>query len=171
MSAVPKHEESLAGIIGRIAALIGSDRFSTGERAALRRTAPGQLLTLAFLRFAHRHLPEHWDHSRDTMNDWVTIVAGIALMTPNAHRPDQGLGRALAETGYAESRLERLLASQGHARRVLLLRAARFLAAKNSAINWVEAAQLLLTRDPDRQEALHRRIAGDYFSAPSQGHQ
>jgi len=165
MSTVPKIEQSLAGIIGRIAALIGSDRFSTGERAALRRMAPGQPLTLAFLRFAHRHLPEHWHRSRDAIDDWVTVVAGIALMSPNAHRPDRGLGTALAESGYAESRLERLLASRGHARRVLLLRAARFLAAKNSAFNWVESAQLLLTKDPDRQEALHRGIAGDYFSA------
>ncbi len=151
---------SLESTIGHIAGVIGSEGFPTGERAALRRINPGQTPPLAFYRFALRHLGEGWESS---LADWMTLVAGIALMSPNAHRPDRGLGRALAESGYAEARLERLLASEGNTRRTLILRTARFLAAKGSPCNWAEVAQLLLTREPEKRERLHRRIARDFY--------
>jgi len=155
----------LPGIVGRIAQALGSAHFPTGERAALRRMVPAQAPPLAFYRFALRYLPEGWDASPGLQKDWITIVAGMALMSPGAHRPDRRLGTALAEAGYSEARLERLLAAEGDIRRTLLLRAARFLAAKGSPCNWVDAAQLLLTRDPDRREHVHRRIASDFYQS------
>ena len=57
----------------------------------------------------------------------------MAVMAPSIHRPDRGLGKALAEAGYSEARLERLLASEGDTRRSLLIRAARFLASKSAS--------------------------------------
>ena len=158
-------ETSLARCIGEVAAVLASDGFPTAERAALRRMSPTQPPPLAFYRFALRHLPEGWDADRDALKDWIAIVGGIALMSPRAHRPDRGLGQALAEAGFAEARLERLLAAEGDARRLLLLRAVRFLAAKGIGCNWVDAARLLLIREPERREGLHRRIARDYFGA------
>lgn len=163
MSTQPTPETTLPSRIAQIAALIGSAHFPTGERAALRRMIPGQPPSLAFYRFALGHLPDWWDRNLDTQKDWVTVVAGIALMSPNAHRPDRGLGVALADAGYVEARLERLLAAEGDTRRILLLRAARFLAAKSTACNWLDAAQLLFTRGTDR-ERLHQRIARDFYS-------
>lgn len=163
MSTLVSPEATLHHHIGQIASVIGSDRFPTGERAALRRMSPNQLLPLPFYRFALRHLPEGWDRNPQVRKDWVTVVAGIALMSPNAHRPDKGLGKALAETGYSEARLERLLAAEGDTRRVLLLRAARFLAAKSTPCNWVDAALLLLTQDPEKRDAVHTRIARDFY--------
>lgn len=160
MSVSQTSEQSLAGHIGRIAAVMGNDRFPTGERAVLRRMDPAQPPIPAFYRFALRHLPDGWEQHAA---DWVTLVAGIALMTPNAHRPERGLGRALAEAKYAESRLERLLAADGETRRTLLLRAARFLASKGATCNWANAAQLLLTRDVEKREQVHRRIARDFY--------
>lgn len=161
-------EVSLQSRIGQIAALMGNDRFPAGERAVLRRMNPGQPLPLAFYRFALRHLPTGWDRDGDAHRDWVALVAGMALMSPTAHRPDRGLGKALAEVGYAEARLERLLAADGDTRRSLLLRAARFLAAKSASCNWVDAAQLLLVRDPDKRESLQRRIALDFYRTADQ---
>ena len=40
VKAVPAPEETLEQQVGRIAGLIGSERFPTGERAALRRMTP-----------------------------------------------------------------------------------------------------------------------------------
>jgi len=156
-------ESGLPSTIGRIAQVLGNDRFPTGDRAALRRMVPTQPPPLIFYRFALRYLDDRWDTDEEVRKDWITIVAGIALMSPNAHRPDRRLGAALAGSGYSEARLERLLAAEGDIRRTLLLRAARFLAAKGSPCNWVDAAQLLLTRDPEKRDEIHRRIARDFY--------
>ncbi|BCX82600.1 CRISPR system Cascade subunit CasB [Methylomarinovum caldicuralii] len=162
MQLEPTIEASLPGVIGHIAGVIGSDRFDTGERAALRRMAPGHPPPLAFYRFALRHLPEDWERN---LEDWKTLVAGIALMAPHAHRPRQSLGRVLGESGYSEARLERLLASEGNTRRLLLLRAARFLGSKTLPCDWCDGARLLLTRDAEKRETVHRRIARDFYLA------
>ncbi|NLG68441.1 MAG: type I-E CRISPR-associated protein Cse2/CasB [Firmicutes bacterium] len=156
-------EATLHHHIGQIARVIASERFPTGERAALRRMHPTQLPPVVFYRFAALYLPEWWDRTPQSRRDWITLVAGIALMSPAAHNPDKGLGRALAEARYSEARLERLLTAEGDTRRVLLLRAARFLAAKSSSCNWVDAALLLLTQDPEKREAVQDKIARDFY--------
>jgi CRISPR system Cascade subunit CasB len=157
-------EANLSQVIGRVAAAIDSDWLSTGDRAALRRMSPDQP-PLAFYRFALRYLPEGWDSTEELRRDWTTLVAGMAIVSPNPHRPDLPFGQALAEEGYSEARLERLLSADGDTQRTLLLRAARFLAAKTAACNWIHPAQLLLTRHADRREQCRRRIAGDFYSA------
>ncbi|NLY54283.1 MAG: type I-E CRISPR-associated protein Cse2/CasB [Firmicutes bacterium] len=161
MQTAPRPEPSFEQQIGRIAGIICSDRFATGERAALRRMTPGQPLPLYFYRFAFSHLPQGWEHAID---DWTTIVAGIALMSPNAHAPRIGLGGALAEAGYSDSRLERLLAADDEVRRTLFLRAVRFLAAQSKPFNWVEGARFLLTKDDDKRELLHLHLARDFYN-------
>lgn len=153
-------EENLASLIGRIAGKIGSDGFSTGHRASLRRMSPGQAPPLSFYRFAFNYLPQHWEYAAD---DWITITAGIAIMSPNAHNISMGLGRVLGAEGYSEARLERLLLSEGDVRRVLFLRAIRFLAAKSKPFNWLDGARFLLVRDADKKEALNLNIARDFY--------
>lgn len=157
--------QQLGSVISTIAGVIGSDIFPTGERAALRRMTPKQPPPLTFYRFALSHLPAGWDRNKDSQKDWITLVAGIALMSPNAHDPKCNLGKALAETNYSEARLERLLSdsSVGDVRRILLLRVARFLAAKSSPFNWVQGARMLLTRDKEKLMAVRERIAKDYY--------
>jgi CRISPR system Cascade subunit CasB len=154
-------QPTLAAAIGRAAGTICSDGFPTGDRAKLRRMAPGQPLPLVFTRFALAHLPEGWERQPD---DWAALLAGIAIMAPHAHRPRHGLGRALAEAGYSEARLERLLDADGETRRTLLLRAVRFLAAKGAPFDWHDAAQLLLTRDDSKRDRINQRMALDFFS-------
>ncbi|MDV7391551.1 type I-E CRISPR-associated protein Cse2/CasB, partial [Arthrospira platensis SPKY1] len=79
------------------------------------------------------------------------------------HRPDRPLGLALAEDGYSEARLERLLAAQDDVLHTLTLRLARFLAAKGESVNWLDLANLLLAKDRDKQEAARLKIARDYY--------
>lgn len=138
----PPAAPKLTEIIGRIAGVLASSNFPTGERARLRRQDPTQAPGLTFYRFALRHLPDDWERQQRT---WMTLVTGLALMGDSAHRPDRPAGQALAQSGYAEARQERLLITEDATLHTLLLRAARFLAAKNAACNWVDFARLLLT--------------------------
>jgi CRISPR system Cascade subunit CasB len=160
VSTVPA-AEPLEAVIGRMAAVISSSTFPTGDRAALRRMVPAQPIPLTFYRFALNYCPSNWQYQRD---DWLAITAGIALMSPAAHDPRVGLGAALARHGYSEARLERLLGARGEVRRILFLRAVRFLAAKVQPFNWVEGARFLLTSDAEKREELNFRIARDFYN-------
>lgn len=157
--------DSLARTVAHVAGILSSDHFPTGERAALKRMSLGQPPPLYFYRFAMRHLPETW--ARDEA-DWITLIAGMALMAPHVHRPGLGLGKVLGDAGYSEARLERLLQSEGNTRRTLFLRAVRFLAAKAQPFDWLDAARLLLTRDQEKLERVHRSIASDFFTIVEQ---
>ncbi len=161
MKTVHAPEETLQQLMGKLAGIISSDRFPTGERAALRRMVPGHPLPLSFYRFAFRHLPQGWEYAID---DWTTLVAGIALMSPNAYTPRVGFGAALAEAGYSEFRLERLLSAKYETRQTLFLRAIRLLSAKSKPFNWTEGARFLLTKSEGKQEILNLQIARDFYS-------
>jgi CRISPR system Cascade subunit CasB len=153
----------LRAVISRLAGLLAGEHFPAGDRAALKRMAPDQPPHLAFYRFAFRELPEGWEHQRAA---WQTLTAGMALSSNhgNPHDPKRPLGRALAEQGYSEARLERLLAAEGDTLNTLLLRAARFLAAKGEAADWSDAARLLGLFSADRDhEQIRREIARDYY--------
>ena len=152
--------EGLGRSVARIGSVLGANDFPSGERAALRRLDPGGVPSLDFYRFAFRHLPAGWEtHTRQ----WLVIVAGIALMSPGAHQHNRPAGQALAESGYAEARLERLLAAEDDTLHRLLLRAARFLAAKNETCDWTDLARLLLSQHDDRREAARLAIARSYY--------
>lgn len=165
MSELQAVDDHLPSVVSRISAIISSHHFPTGDRAALRRMTPDQPLPLVFYRFALQYLPDHWDRAKEDERNWSTIVASIATMSPNAHDPTRGWGKALAQAGFSESRLERLLQSSGDTRRTLVLRAARFLAAKNIPCNWTEGAWLLLIpeNNVEARERLHHRIAKDFY--------
>jgi CRISPR system Cascade subunit CasB len=151
---------SLASSIGHIVAILDAEHFPTGDLATLRRLSPSSPPSLTFYRFAFKHLPDNWEANRDA---WQTLVAGIALLCPKPHRPDRSVGQALAEAGYSEKRLERLLAAEGETLHTLLLRAVRFLAAKNEACNWVDFARLLLSVDSAKQEQARLTIARNFY--------
>jgi len=151
---------SLSKVVARIAAVLSSNSFPTGERAALKRLDPNGQPNLVFYRFAFRHLPEGWEFQTTA---WMTLVAGIALMYPNPHRIDRPAGQAMAESGYSEARLERLLAARGSTLQTLLLRSVRYLAAKSASCNWTDFARLLLSIDPKKQQAVRLTIARAFY--------
>jgi CRISPR system Cascade subunit CasB len=157
---IPSDASTLGQIIGQLAGLIATDHFPTGERAALKRLDPAGPPGLPFYRFAFRYLPENWERQQPA---WMALIAGIALMCPNPHSPKRPVGLVLAEAGYSEKRLERLLAAEGETLHTLLLRAVRFLATKGEAVNWMDFARLLLTTDPDKREEARLRIARDFY--------
>jgi CRISPR system Cascade subunit CasB len=151
---------TLGHFIARIAAIVSGETYPAGDRAALKRMVPGNDPPLAFYRFAFRHLPEGWERRQ---REWITIVAGIALMSPNAHDPRRPAGRVLAESRYSEKRLERLLAAREEMLSMLILRAVRFLAARGETVNWNDFARLILGHDQETSEPARHRIARDFY--------
>jgi CRISPR system Cascade subunit CasB len=154
--------EELGASVGRLAGLLASDHFPGADRAALKRYASGQAPPLAFYRTWLRHMSDELP-GEDDAKAWALMAWGLALMGAQAHRRDRPLGAALAGSGYSEARLERLLAADADARLDLFASLVRFLANKGEGFDWLDAARLLLTRDPDRRESTHRRIAAAYY--------
>lgn len=165
---VPAPEkDSLWSDIARLGRLLSWEHFPTGDRAALKRMAPDRPPPLAFYRLAFRELPENWEYR---LGEWQSMVAGMSLLSGhgNPHDPKRPLGKALARLNYSEARLERLLAAEGDTLNTLLLRAARFLAAKKEPVDWTDCARLLLA-EGDRREQIRREIAGDYYRNLKEG--
>jgi len=148
--------------VARLAGVIGAPHYPAGDRAALRRWAPGQPLPLAFYRLWLRHAGSDLPAEAHT-ESWMTLAWGLATMGAHAHQPGRALGQALAESRYSEGRLERLLAAPDALRVDLFMSAVRFLAAKNERFDWGEAATFLLATDADKREGIRRRIASTYF--------
>jgi CRISPR system Cascade subunit CasB len=154
--------EPLTAPVARLAGVIGAPHYTAGDRAALRRWAPGQPLPLAFYRLWLRHADSELPAEVHT-ESWMTLAWGLATMGAHAHQPGRALGQALAESRYSEGRLERLLAAPDALRVDLFMSAVRFLAAKNERFDWGDAATFLLATDADRREGIRRRIASSFF--------
>lgn len=156
--------ESLARGIAHMAGVLGHPEFPSGTRAVLRRSDPRFEPPLAFYRFAFQHLPNDWDAGGDdALKRWVTIVAGMALLSPGAHEPNRGFGHALRDALYSESRLERLLEARKGTRLALFLSAIRFLASKRRPFDWVEGAAFILTADPEKRVNVNLRVARGFY--------
>lgn len=157
---VSPEPQSLARLIGRVAGIVSSESFPSGDRAALKRLTPDRPPSLAFYRFCVLHLPDNWQNN---VGAWQTLLAGLAIMGVQPHRPDRPVGQALAEHRYSEARLERLLMARDDVLLTLTLRLVRFLAAKGESVNWLDLAKLLLTKDRDEQQTIRLKIASDYY--------
>lgn len=155
-------QDTLGTRIGRLAAVIGQTHYPTGDRAALRRWAPGQPPPLAFYRLWLRHLGDELPCESQT-EAWMAMAWGLATCGADSHDPKRPLGQALAESQFAEGRLERLLSAPDDLRLDLFMSAVRFLAAKGERFDWRDAAQFLLTHDPHKLEPFYRRIAAAYY--------
>lgn len=158
----PPKASSLASTVGRLAHAIGADHYPNGDRAALRRWAPGQPLPLAFYRLWLRQMNEELPAEAATQA-WMLVAWSLATLGAEAHPPERTWGQALAESGFAEGRLERLLSAPADVRPDLFMAAVRFLAAKGERFDLTEAARFLITSDADKREAVHRRIAQAFY--------
>jgi CRISPR system Cascade subunit CasB len=160
--AIPTQTASLASTVARLAAVIGNSRFPAGDRAALRRWTLGQPVPLAFYRLWLRHAGEELPPEAQ-MENWMILVCCMTTLGEKSHTPTRRLGQALAESGFSEGRLERLLSAPDGVRSELLMNAVRLLAAKGDSFNLAEAAQFLLTKDEARREGVNRRIAEAFY--------
>ena len=158
----PPKTSTLASTVGRLAHAIGAEHYPNGDRAALRRWAPGQPLPLAFYRLWLRQMEGDLPAEAATQA-WMLLAWSLATLGAEAHDPKHPWGQALAESGFAEGRLERLLSAPEDVRPDLFMAAVRFLAAKGERFDLTEAARFLITSDADKREAVHRRIAQAFY--------
>ena len=153
-------DDALPQRVARLAGIVGGERFPAADRASLKRWALGQPPPLAFYRMWLRDIDAELPSAAQTPS-WVLITWGLAFGV--SHQRDRPLGQALAESRFAEARLERLLGAAPDILPELIISAIRFLAAKGDSIDWLDAARLLLTQDAGKREVIHRRIAQSYF--------
>lgn len=153
--------------IARLAGLIGGARFPTGDRARLRRLHPASPDGSAFWRLLLEQVPDEERRGAESESRWAVLMQGMALMSgpvASPHRQGARLGAVLAELGYSELRLTRLLrAREPKDLAEHVPRLARFLAAKGSAIDWARFGLLILARSEESAENHRRAIARDYF--------
>ena len=143
-------------IVQRIADELASPDFSRGDLAELRRMNSDDPAALVFWRLMAKYdLPDN----AVSVPQWALIMNGMAIMTPTANA-DIPVGRALFLVGsYSETRLNRLLVSQGPMFRDLLGRMFRILASAKQPMDWGEMAALIL----DDNDAGRLQIASEYY--------
>lgn len=161
-----ERSSNLSSKIARLAAVIGAQHYPAGDRAALRRWAPGQPVPLAFYRLWLRYADDDLPPESQT-EAWMLITWAIANLGAGAHAPNRSWGKALAEAGFAEGRLERMLSAPEGVRADLFMQAVRFLAAKGERFDLAEAARYLLTQDEAKREQLIRHIAQAFYRSPA----
>lgn len=157
--------------VGQAAGLLGSERLSNGDRAALRRISPDAPFTPALWKVLHRlnqHDAPGWIGQETWERRWATLLMGMAFCvspSSNLHEYDVPLGEALLNAGWSELRFVRLLRSEGEALEVELRRVAQYLASKSQPANWSDVAYLLFYQTGDTGEDIRLSIARDYYGA------
>ena len=166
MNSAPPERRFPAEQIPAIARELVADYFPTGDRAAMKRMALGGPAPLAFHRFVIRHIDSPWQ-SEQFLPHWRALLCALALQPGNGFDPRRPFGQALAEAGFAEARLERLLGARGETLAALLLRAARMLAAKRIPADWRQAARLLFAANDEAAESARLIIARAFYRTAS----
>lgn len=161
-------EPTLGTAIARLSHRLTDPDANKGELADLRRLAAKNEKNRAFWRVLTKEVPEKFSGGQDRENIWASLFAAYALLAPLGNGRGTGLGTALAETGYSEPRLLRLLRSDKDQIHDELITAARWLAAHGRTADWLEIARFAFSRlneDGDSDHYTARTIARDYFSA------
>lgn len=142
-----------------------SRHLDKGEVAGLRRLDPDAPFEPAFYEVLLGIVEPALGHDvgRDAEKRWALLIHAMALMAPDPHLKGADAGAALAETGYAEARLERLLHARGETLAPQLVAMARFLRAKGKPIDWDRLAPLVLDPDGAAAESARRAVARAYW--------
>lgn len=151
-------------LIPRLAALIHSGALSNGDRAQLRRVPLTGPLPMVFHRFVIKEIPEAFQGPRYELA-WRTLLPALAQHRKNPHNPETPFGRALANAGFSERRLEAMLSAEGRALSVLVARASRRLATDGRTCHWGDIARLIIPTSDRGQAAARDRIARAFFRA------
>lgn len=147
-----------------IAHRLADPEFGTGALASLRRGTPETVMSQpSFYRLVSK-VDEQTLLAGGVLR-WATAVHVLALLAGSFRTGAPEVGSALANGGFPESRLGRLLASRGPGFRDQAVLAARFLRAKGVSCDATHLAELALVDDfaLNRAERLRYRIARSYY--------
>ena len=165
----PAPPATIPSLVARIAHVF-EKRFSPGERAELRRMSPEDPGCHAFWHIVAQDLEPSGllpggEHARlESERRWAVVLSGMAVMQgllQTGRKP----GHALAEAGFSEQRLVRLLRARRETLEDALHGVARFLASKGETVDWGPLAQLILHQDGEYGERVRRAIARDYYGS------
>lgn len=153
--------ERLAAIAHRLE----DPNFGTGALASLRRGDPAAVMNQPSF---HRLVVAVEDAAlgEDGALRWATAVLLLATLSEAGTEPVRvPTGAALADAGFPEGRLARLLASRGDAFRDQAILATRFLRGRRAPCRPLDLAELALVeeRAERRAERLRYRLARDYY--------
>jgi hypothetical protein len=134
--------------------------------AALAAASPGEKAEAR--RMGNDGAPVFWRQvsrlgvDRQQEADWLRFTRMVALLTPasavtSIHDPDRPPGAALADAGFSETRLARLLAARGEARADALERAIRVIARNRPKLDVVSLALTVFGRGGND-------LARDYYN-------
>ncbi len=157
----------LPSIVDKLARELHPERIGTGTLARLRRMDPtGSLSEPGLHRLVARHVPDEVARGA-RLREWALLIHAMALAAPDYHRGRDGLGRPLHAAGFSEMRLTSLLAARTPDLPAVVPRVARFLVARNQALDPVALAWLLrgIATGGDSAEAQRTRLARDYYRA------
>lgn len=153
----------LSSIVRRITASMAEGRLGPGDLAQLKRLDVSRPDQPAFWKLEAELISPDAPLSLDAESRWAVVLKNMARMAPFHHRPRRPLGTTLAEAGFAEGRMNRLLREKGDGLWDAFRRACAFLAARAEPVDWVETATFILTTDAEKAENIRRKIARDYF--------
>lgn len=162
-------QQDLNAAVEAVANAIHSGRLGSGQLAELRRIPPTGIPPAAFWHVLARLVEPYHGAPRPELyrtqweKRWATVMAGMALL---GHDRERHPGKALAEAGFHELRLRRLLRATEDRLANELLSAIRFLSSKGAAVDWRELARLVHydpSRTPQWAEPVRRRLARNYF--------
>jgi CRISPR type I-E-associated protein CasB/Cse2 len=164
-------KQDLHAAVEAVANAIHSGRLGPGQLAELRRIPPTGIPPAAFWHVLARLVePYHGAPGTEPYRTqwekrWATVMAGMALLR---HDRERHPGQVLAEAGFHELRLRRLLRASEDRLANELLGAIRFLSSRGASVDWRELARLVHydpARTPEWAEPVRRRLARNYFGA------
>lgn len=163
--AVQSPPPTLKSIVGRLAHLL-EHGCSPGDLAALRRLDPADPSAPAFFKVTASvladALPDGDEPRMEAERRWAAVLCAMATAN-GLHRPGRPLGSALAEAGFAELRLTRLLRARGDQMFPAVRAAAQFLAAKVEPFDATDLVRLVLSESRADEEKARRDVARSYF--------
>ncbi len=162
----PAQRKSPARAAGSAAARL-RDSVSSGDRAELRRLDPKRPFTPALWKLLldmGQHDAPEWISQDRWERRWATLLMGLAFCA-ELHDYKRSLGSALAEAGYSELRLVRLLRAEGEQLETYIRRLAQYLHSKQQKANWGDVANLLFYQSGETSDKIRLHIARAYFAA------
>ncbi|MBG0792837.1 type I-E CRISPR-associated protein Cse2/CasB [Methylocystis sp. H62] len=162
-----RQQITLRARIAKIGAIVSSEHFGPGNLASLRRNDRFQVAGQPAF---HRLLADidQWA-SEEEAPRWATLVHVIAITARNAR--SLPAGKALAAANLSEVRFAKLMAARSEAFLDQLAIVARYVAAKQTPIDWADFGELLFAegRNEKWAERLRFRIAQDYYRELAKG--
>jgi len=159
-----KAKKRTSDVVQKIAQAMKHE-LSSGDLASLRRITPDQPYCAPLWRLLIGSIPDSWLEGPDFETKearWACVVMGMS-QAPELHNPTVRLGSALAQCGWSELRLIRLLRERDTALFQQVRLVASFLSSKGQCANWEDIAALVLNQEGDWAGRHRHRVARDYY--------